>query len=76
VFYNDAYWPSLGATKHPALGKPGREVWPEDWPTIGRILEGVMANAASTWSEAQLLPLDRYGYLEEVYVQCDRLRTA
>ena len=67
VFYNDVYRPSLGATKHPALGKPGREVWPEVWPTIGPLLDSVMANGASTWAEDQLLPLDRYGYLEEVF---------
>ena len=31
-FYNDAYRPSLGSDgKHPALGKKGRELWPEIW---------------------------------------------
>jgi hypothetical protein len=31
------------------------------------MLERAMANGASTWSEDQLLPRDRYGYLEEVF---------
>ena len=32
--YNDAYVPSFGQGKHPlALGQPGRECWPEIWPT-------------------------------------------
>jgi PAS domain S-box-containing protein len=67
TLYNDIYRPTLGASKHPALGKPGREIWPEVWPTIGPMLEGVMEKGKSTWAEDQLLPLDRYGYLEEVY---------
>jgi hypothetical protein len=30
MFYNDAWRPTLGKTKHPAgLGRPGIESWPE-----------------------------------------------
>src|SRR5437016_1550672 len=66
--YNDAYRPILGATKHPqALGQPGRECWPEIWHIIGPMLEGVMASGEATWSENQLLLLERNGYPEECY---------
>ena len=68
MLYNDAYRPMLGATKHPrAMGRPGREVWPEVWPIIGPMLEGVLARGEATWSDDQLLLLDRNGFLEECY---------
>jgi hypothetical protein len=67
LIYNDAWRPSLGALKHPALGKPGKEVWHEIWHIIGPMLEGVLKTGEATWSVDMLLPMDRYGYLEETY---------
>jgi PAS domain S-box-containing protein len=67
LLYNDAWRPALGALKHPALAKPGREVWREIWHIIGPMLEGVLATGQATWQDDQLLPFDRYGYLEETY---------
>jgi signal transduction histidine kinase/DNA-binding response OmpR family regulator len=68
MLYNDAYRPILGSTKHPkALGQPGRECWPEIWHIIGPMLEGVITSGQATWSEDQLLLLDRNGFLEECY---------
>src|SRR4051794_10741580 len=65
--YNDDYARILGA-KHPAaLGRPGREVWPEIWDIIGPMLEGVLARGEATWSDDQLLLLARRGYEEECY---------
>ncbi|GAB3007998.1 histidine kinase [Amycolatopsis acidiphila] len=64
--YNDAYLPLLG-TKHPALDKPGEQVWTEIWHIIGPMLRGVMATGAATWSEDLLLPMNRHGYWEETY---------
>src|SRR5688572_32597990 len=56
TFYNDAYIPVLGVTKHPGwLGRSGRECWHEIWPTIGPMLEGVFASGEATWSEDLLL---------------------
>jgi PAS domain S-box-containing protein len=68
VLYNDAYIPILGH-KHPhlALGKPGHEAWGEIWHVIGPMLEGVRATGQATWSDDQLLVIDRAGYLEESY---------
>ena len=66
-FYNDTYAPMLG-DKHPmALGRPCQEVWPEIWDVIGPMLQGVLDGGGATWSEDQLLPLDRSGYVEETY---------
>src|SRR5512135_169196 len=65
--YNDAYLPILG-DKHPrALGCPGALVWPEIWDTIGPMLAGVLAGGPATWSEDQLLLLERHGFPEECY---------
>ncbi|MGH2514526.1 MAG: PAS domain-containing protein, partial [Ktedonobacterales bacterium] len=67
-FYNDAYRPILGATKHPAaLGQEARACWPEIWDVIGPMLNGVLATGEATWSDDQLLLLDRNGYPEECY---------
>jgi PAS domain S-box-containing protein len=65
-FYNDAYLPLLG-NKHPALGRPGRQVWGEIWDIIGPMLDSVLHTGQATWSEDLLLPMDRYGYWEETY---------
>ncbi len=68
MIYNDAYRPMLGQSKHPrALGAPGREVWGEIWDVIGPMLDQVMAGGGATWSDDQLLVLDRNGYPEECY---------
>ncbi|MEZ4728118.1 MAG: PAS domain S-box protein [Caldilineaceae bacterium] len=68
MLYNDAYRPILGATKHPqAMGQQGRTCWPEIWPIIGPMLESVLTHGEATWSDNQLLVLDRNGYLEECY---------
>jgi signal transduction histidine kinase len=65
--YNDGYAPILGS-KHPwALGRPAREVWSEIWTIIAPMLEGVAATGIATWSEDQLLVLERRGYAEECY---------
>src|SRR5512135_2900465 len=67
MLYNDAYVTLIGA-KHPeALGTPGRDVFPEIWEIIGPMLGGVLARGEATWSEDQLLLLERHGYAEECY---------
>jgi len=67
VLYNDAYAEILGA-KHPwALGRPCEEVWSEIWGVIAPMLDGVCATGDATWSEDQLLILERRGYPEECY---------
>lgn len=66
--YNDAYRPILGTTKHPAaMGKPGQETWSEIWDIIGPMLESVYGEGKATWSDDQMLPIERHGFTEEVY---------
>lgn len=68
MLYNDAYRPILGSVKHPrAMGQRGYECWPEIWDVIGPMLEGVMERGTATWSDNQLLLLERNGYQEEAY---------
>lgn len=67
MLYNDAYQPILGASKRDALGRPGAAVWPEIWDVIGPMLTDVLAGRGATWSEDQLLLLDRNGFVEECY---------
>jgi len=67
LLYNDAYLPILGNKQPLPMGRPGHEVWAEIWPTIGPMLNGVMATGEATWSDDQLLFIDRSGYSEEGY---------
>ncbi|AFY94903.1 ATP-binding protein [Chamaesiphon minutus] len=67
-FYNDAYRPILGTTKHPqALGQQGRECWQEIWHIIEPTIEAVMQRGEATRIQDGLLLLERNGYLEECY---------
>jgi hypothetical protein len=60
--YNDAYIPLMGA-KHPhGLGRPAAAVWAEVWPIIGPLAMDVVERGQASWSEAQLLHLERSGY--------------
>jgi hypothetical protein len=68
MLYNDAYRPVLGSSKHPtAMGQRGRECWPDVWHIIGPMLEGVLRTGEATWSEDQMLPLQRHGFVEECF---------
>jgi PAS domain S-box-containing protein len=67
MLYNDAYAPLIGS-KHPAaLGQRGADCFPEIWEIIGPMLAGVRERGESTWSEDQLLLLERSGFPEECY---------
>jgi PAS domain S-box-containing protein len=66
-FYNDPYKSIIGG-RHPwALGRPTAEVWREIWHEIGPLLETAMSGEQGTFSEAQLLIMERNGYPEETY---------
>jgi PAS domain S-box-containing protein len=67
LIYNDAWVPILGPDKHPALGWPGIQVWPENWHIIGQQLRSVLETGRATFSDDQYLPVKRFGYLEEAY---------
>src|SRR4051812_15972706 len=57
-FYNDAYRPILGSTKHPAVGRAARETFRESWHIIGPLFEQVMQGEA-VGADDWMLPLDR-----------------
>jgi signal transduction histidine kinase len=68
MFYNDAYRPMLGQTKHPQfLGASGQACWAEIWSIIGPMMDQVIATGEATWSEDLFLLMSRSGYLEETY---------
>jgi len=67
LLYNDDYRPMLGNKDPLAMGRPGQLVWAEIWPTIGPMLNGVMETGKATWSDDQLLLIERSGYAEECY---------
>jgi len=67
MVYNDAYISILG-TKHPSsMGQACADCFPEIWDEVGPMMRGVLQKGEATWSEDQLLLLDRNGYLEECY---------
>lgn len=66
LLYNEA-WSAIPGDKHPwALGRPGREVWPDIWDIVGPEMERALAGEGM-WVADRLLPMDRRGYLEETY---------
>lgn len=66
TFYNDAYR-LIAGEKHPALlGTSGRLGWAEIWKDLSPLVETVF-NGQSTWSEDQLLYINRRGHIEETY---------
>jgi len=67
-FYNDAYRETMGPERHPsALGDRGRDCWAEIWPIIGPQIELVMRGEGATWHEDQLVPVTRFGSLQDVW---------
>lgn len=67
LLYNDA-WSEIPGEKHPwALGRAGKEVWPEIWDAIGPLFDDVQTPGEGVWQEDQLLPMHRHGYTEECY---------
>src|SRR5690349_3026426 len=59
-FYNDAYRPILGTSKHPAaLGAPVAAIWPEAYDVIGPLFHGVLDTGQAVWFDDLLLPVDR-----------------
>ena len=66
TIYNDAYIPVAGG-KHPELlGTSGKVGWKEIWEDLGPLVDRVF-EGTSTWSEDQVLYMNRHGYVEETY---------
>src|SRR5690606_25142854 len=59
---------SIVRGKHPqALGQPAAVVWSDIWKDIEPLLRHVMEKNQGTYSESQLLIMERNGYPEETY---------
>ena len=66
--YNDSYRPVLGNKDSLALGRPCREVFPEQWDFAGPMFARVMTQGQETTTLTdQLIPVNRKDYLEESY---------
>jgi signal transduction histidine kinase len=65
LFYNDAASTLLGRAHPAALGRKGRECWPEIWPLVGPLLETVLSRGEAQRAEDLLLLVDRGGRREE-----------
>ena len=66
-FYNDAYRPILGDTKHPAaMGQRARVCWEEVWEDVSPMFAKAFAGAATNIKDGLFL-LSRYGFFEECY---------
>ncbi|MFP5439062.1 MAG: PAS domain-containing protein [Bacteroidia bacterium] len=66
-FYNDAFLYNIAAAgKHPAIGKPGRETWSENWDIVGPTLEKVR-KGETVWMENRNFPLLDCGSEKEVF---------
>ena len=69
-FYNDAFIPLAGPSRHPAaLGLPVPVAWKEIWQDI--LLprfDHTLTTGEPTGEADLLMPLERSGYLEETYV--------
>jgi hypothetical protein len=67
TFYNDSYI-AVAGEKHPALlGSSGNQAWAEIWDVVGPLADRVMNEGKSSWSEDQVLYMNRKGYTEETY---------
>ena len=65
--YNDGYARMLGLRHPDALGRSGRDVWPEVWPVIAPQVEAVMCRGESTWNERVHLVVERNGVPENAW---------
>jgi signal transduction histidine kinase len=67
VLYNDSARFMLG-TKHPdGLGVSFKGVFHEGWPVLGPLLERVLDTGETVHNENFLVPLVRFGFLEDCY---------
>jgi signal transduction histidine kinase len=69
-FYNDAFIPLAGSSRHPsALGLPVPVAWKEIWQDILKPrFDHTLTTGEPTGEADLMMPLERSGYLEETYV--------
>lgn len=68
LLYNDGWQPILGINKDKfALGSRGKDVWSEIWDVLNPMFTHVLDTGEATWTNDGLLPVNRYGFIEEAY---------
>ncbi|WP_421693513.1 PAS domain-containing sensor histidine kinase [Aestuariivirga sp.] len=66
--YNDGCASLLGPEKHPAiLGCPAAQAWPESHHLVEAEMRGIMEGGGSIWHENRLIPIRRYGAVEDAW---------
>ncbi len=67
LLYNDA-WAPIPGPRHPAaLGQPAHRVWSDIWHVLEPQFERLVTAGEGTFVEDQMLPMRRFGFLEETY---------
>ncbi|KAF1053867.1 MAG: Blue-light-activated protein [Stenotrophomonas maltophilia] len=67
LLYNDA-WSSIPGDKHPAcLGQSARDAWSDIWSILDPMYNGILQTGVAVHAEDGLLPMERFGYVEEAY---------
>lgn len=67
MLYNDAGLPIIGA-KHPDdLGQSIKVALKEAWSVLGPLVEGVIATGEAVYLENLLIPLERFGFVQDGY---------
>ncbi|MBO9699038.1 MAG: PAS domain S-box protein [Sporocytophaga sp.] len=67
LIYNDPFIPALG-DKHPeVLGADGSLIWKDIWPQQVSLMEEILSEGKSFYTENLMLPLKRDGNNEETY---------
>jgi PAS domain S-box-containing protein len=67
VLYNDACMPLEGERHPDALGRTGRDCWPEAWHILAPKLRSVLEQGAKLYFENELIPILRQGSLTDFY---------
>ncbi len=67
LLYNDA-WSFIPGPRHPeALGQRADQVWSDIWHVVGPQLHAVLETGKGFATHDQMLPMKRYGVVEETY---------
>ncbi|RIB29099.1 hypothetical protein C2G38_2239112 [Gigaspora rosea] len=69
ILYNEAFAPIL-MTKHPALGKQVKDVWPEIYEIMDSVFNGIITTGKGISYNDEPTILQRDGYDEEAYFSC------